>query len=79
MKYIPQGFGGMVSFEMHSYEASIKFSNSTKIFKLAVSLGGAESLIEHVCTMTHGDWVMSKEVNAVTIYTREITAQFFMT
>lgn len=52
----------MVSFEMHSYEGSIKFANSTKIFKLAVSLGGAESLIEHVCTMTHGDWVMSKEV-----------------
>lgn len=52
----------MVSFEMHSHEGSIKFANSTKIFKLAVSLGGAESLIEHVCTMTHGDWVMSKEV-----------------
>jgi len=60
--YIYQGFGGMMSIEFGTQQAAIKFAESTKIFKCAVSLGGAESLIEHVRTMTHGDWVMSQKV-----------------
>lgn len=50
-----RGFGGMVSFELRdeSAEALNKFATSTKIFALAESLGGVESLINHPASMTH--------------------------
>ena len=35
------------------YEAGKKFINSTKLWTLAVSLGDAESLIQHPASMTH--------------------------
>lgn len=47
------GFGGIVSFELYSREAAISVCNSTRIFQLAESLGGVESLIEHPDSMTH--------------------------
>jgi cystathionine beta-lyase len=49
-------FGGMVSFKLKddSKEAAFKFLESTKIFTLAESLGGVESLVSHPTTMTHG-------------------------
>ncbi|MEZ5163123.1 MAG: aminotransferase class I/II-fold pyridoxal phosphate-dependent enzyme [Fimbriimonadaceae bacterium] len=48
------GFGGMVSFRLKSdLEGTRKFLTSTKLFVLAVSLGGVESLIEQPATMTH--------------------------
>jgi len=48
-------FGGMVSFRLKdkSKEAAFKFLESTKIFALAESLGGVESLVNHPATMTH--------------------------
>ena len=48
-------FGGMVSFKLkdESKEATFRFLESTKIFTLAESLGGVESLINHPVTMTH--------------------------
>jgi cystathionine gamma-synthase len=46
-------FGGMVSFRVGSAEAALKICNSTKVFTLAESLGGIESLIEHPGRMTH--------------------------
>ncbi|MFV0607100.1 MAG: cystathionine gamma-synthase [Niabella sp.] len=48
-------FGGMMSFELkdESMEATTKVLASTKIFALAESLGGVESLINHPATMTH--------------------------
>ena len=50
-----RGFGGMVSFELKgSVEDGKAFCTRTKIFQLAESLGGVESLIEHPPTMTHG-------------------------
>jgi cystathionine gamma-lyase len=50
-----RGFGGMISFELKgSLERSVRFVSSTKIFALAESLGGVESLIEHPASMTHG-------------------------
>lgn len=55
-----------MSIELGSRKKAIKFAESTKIFKLAVSLGGAESLIEHVVTMTHNDSVASEQVCALT-------------
>ncbi|MGN6163737.1 MAG: cystathionine gamma-synthase [Flavisolibacter sp.] len=50
-----RGFGGMMSFELkdNSMEAAKKLLTSTKIFALAESLGGVESLINHPASMTH--------------------------
>lgn len=50
-----RNFGGMVSFELkdESFEALSKVLKSTKVFALAESLGGVESLINHPATMTH--------------------------
>jgi cystathionine gamma-synthase len=46
-------FGGMVSFLAGSEEAAIAVCGATKVFLLAESLGGVESLIEHPARMTH--------------------------
>jgi len=46
-------FGGMVSILLESEEAAVALCASTKIFQLAESLGGVESLIEHPARMTH--------------------------
>lgn len=46
-------FGGMVSIILHSEEEARKLASNTKIFSLAESLGGVESLIEHPYSMTH--------------------------
>ncbi|MGI8634999.1 MAG: cystathionine gamma-synthase [Segetibacter sp.] len=50
-----RGFGGMMSFTLKddSVETAIKVLSSTKVFALAESLGGVESLINHPATMTH--------------------------
>lgn len=47
------GFGGMISFDLHSIEAAEAFCNAVEIFTLAESLGGVESLVCHPATMTH--------------------------
>jgi len=48
-------FGGMVSFNFKSgaNEDAVKFLESLKVFTLAESLGGVESLANHPATMTH--------------------------
>jgi cystathionine beta-lyase/cystathionine gamma-synthase len=46
-------FGGMVSFLCESEEEAVAVCARTKIFQLAESLGGVESLIEHPARMTH--------------------------
>ena len=46
-------FGGMVSFEVGSAEEAIRICESTRLFFLAESLGGVESLIEVPAPMTH--------------------------
>jgi len=48
-------FGGMLSFTTkgNSYEASIRIVEKLKIFTLAESLGGVESLSGHPASMTH--------------------------
>jgi cystathionine beta-lyase/cystathionine gamma-synthase len=46
-------FGGMVSFLAESEEEAVGLVARTKIFQLAESLGGVESLIEHPARMTH--------------------------
>ncbi len=46
-------FGGMVSFLVDSEEEAVALVGRTKLFALAESLGGVESLIEHPARMTH--------------------------
>jgi cystathionine beta-lyase/cystathionine gamma-synthase len=50
-----RGYGGMISFTLKddSVEAATKVLSNTKIFSLAESLGGVESLINHPASMTH--------------------------
>ena len=50
-----RGFGGMISFHLKDdrVEAAMKVLSSTKVFSLAESLGGVESLINHPASMTH--------------------------
>lgn len=46
--------GAMLSFDIKGGEAeAFKFINALKLIKLAVSLGGTESLVEHPASMTH--------------------------
>ncbi|HAZ09062.1 MAG TPA: cystathionine gamma-synthase [Elusimicrobia bacterium] len=49
------GFGGMISFELKGdLERAKRMISSCKVFSLAESLGGVESLIGHPASMTHG-------------------------
>lgn len=50
-----RGFGGMISFTLKddSMDAALSVLSKTKLFSLAESLGGVESLIGHPATMTH--------------------------
>lgn len=49
-----KSFGGMISIELGSKEKALAFSRSVRVFTLAESLGGVESLVCHPATMTHG-------------------------
>jgi cystathionine gamma-synthase len=46
-------FGGMISFLAESEQTAVELVGRTKLFQLAESLGGVESLIEHPARMTH--------------------------
>jgi cystathionine beta-lyase/cystathionine gamma-synthase len=48
-----KGFGGMISLELGSVDRARRVVERTKIFVLAESLGGVESLIGHPASMTH--------------------------
>jgi cystathionine beta-lyase/cystathionine gamma-synthase len=48
-----RGFGGMVSADFGTIEKAKKVLNNVKVFTLAESLGGVESLICHPVSMTH--------------------------
>ena len=59
-----KGHGGMITIELAGgLEAGKIMMNSVKLFQLAVSLGGVESLIEHPASMTHAS--MGKEARLV--------------
>lgn len=51
-----KGFGGMISFTFHEddMERSFKVLEKFRLFALAESLGGVESMVNHPATMTHG-------------------------
>src|SRR5207249_11101337 len=46
-------FGGMISFLAASEEEAVELVARTKVWTLAESLGGVESLLEHPARMTH--------------------------
>src|SRR5215210_2307885 len=46
-------FGGMISFLTDTEETAVELVGRTRLFQLAESLGGVESLIEHPARMTH--------------------------
>ena len=51
------GFGGMIAFELHDgYAAGVAMMNRLKLIHRAVSLGDAESLIQHPASMTHSTY-----------------------
>ncbi len=47
------GFGGIISIELGNLDNARKFAEALKIFALAESLGGVESLADHPAIMTH--------------------------
>lgn len=50
-----RNFGGMISLQLHGgADAARGFLTRTRLFSLAESLGGVESLVNHPATMTHG-------------------------
>jgi cystathionine beta-lyase/cystathionine gamma-synthase len=57
-------FGGMISFTLkdNSVEAATKVLTATKLFALAESLGGVESLINHPASMTHASIPREKRI-----------------
>jgi len=63
-----RAFGGMVSFELKGGEAAARaVAGKTKLFSLAESLGGVESLIGHPATMTHASMpVAEREARGLT-------------
>lgn len=60
-----KGFGGMISFEIKGAEADlITLLQSFKLFTLAESLGGVESLIESPTHMTHASMTAEERAEA---------------
>lgn len=54
------GYGGMIALELKGgYKAAVSLLNRLKLAKLAVSLGDAETLVQHPASMTHSTY--SKE------------------
>lgn len=51
--YGKPGFGGMISFDLADFDMAKNFLKGIKLFTLAESLGGVESLICHPTSMTH--------------------------
>jgi cystathionine beta-lyase/cystathionine gamma-synthase len=58
------GFGGMIAFETGSIERGASVLKRTRLFALAESLGGVESLISHPASMTHASVPRSEREKA---------------
>jgi methionine-gamma-lyase len=55
--------GAMIGIELTGGEAeAFRFLNALSLVKLAVSLGGTESLAQHPCTMTHADVPLEEKI-----------------
>jgi len=47
------GFGGMIGFDLQTFNAARSFVNNVKLCTLATSLGGVETIVQHSAAMTH--------------------------
>ncbi len=52
-RQMPNGFGGMLTFDVGSFESARRVLNRFRLMALAESLGGVETLVSHPATMTH--------------------------
>jgi len=59
-------FGGMISFELDTddWDAILRFLQKLKLFSIAESLGGVESLIGHPASMTHASIPREERIKA---------------
>lgn len=48
-----RGFGGMISFDLETFDRARSFVNNVKLCTLATSLGGVETIVQHSTAMTH--------------------------
>jgi methionine-gamma-lyase len=56
-RQMPGGFGGMIAFELEGgFDAGIRFMDALKLVTIAVSLGDAETLVQHPASMTHSPY-----------------------
>ena len=53
-------FGGMIAFEMASFDIAKNMLDNLEVINLAVSLGDVESLIEHPASMTHSTFTIEE-------------------
>ena len=52
-----RGYGGIVSFEVKGgYDAAVRLIDGLQLCTIAVSLGDAETLVEHPASMTHREY-----------------------
>ncbi len=64
-KQMHGGYSGVIAFEVKGgMQAGIKFCNSLKLATIAVSLGDAETLIEHPASMTHSPYSLEERAAA---------------
>ena len=57
--------GGVIAFEIKGgLDEGEKFINSMSLFSIAVSLGDAESLIQHPASMTHSPYTQEERQEA---------------
>ncbi len=56
------GFGGMISFDVGTFENATRFLNELELCTIETSLGGVETIIQHSAAMTHA--TLSKEERA---------------
>ncbi|WP_191602311.1 trans-sulfuration enzyme family protein [Marinomonas algicola] len=60
-----QAAGGIISFELNTdLEGGAEFINRMQLFSIAVSLGDAESLIQHPASMTHSPYTQEERLDA---------------
>jgi len=53
LKYLQNGYSGLLSFEVEDIELAKKIANSSDIFKLVVNIGDSKSIITHPASTTH--------------------------
>jgi len=52
-RQMARGFGGMIALDLGTLEAGKAFVNNVRLCKLATSLGGVETIVQHSASMTH--------------------------